>query len=364
MHSPTTASDHRHDPRSFCGEGFPWPLIAELSVGDEIVACYVVRDSRLATTKSNKPYLRLLLGDRTGTIDGVAWDDAEHWEPLCAAESVIGVCGRVDSFNDRLQLKIHSVEPLRAGPADYERLLPASPRDRADMERELDAAIRSIGDAGLRRLLLRCLGPATELGQAYRTHPAAKRNHHAYVSGLLEHSLSVAAACDRLAAHYRAQGVRLDRDLLVAAAILHDIGKLRELRGFPASGYTTEGQLLGHIVIGIQMIERVGREIDELPADRLLLLLHLVASHQGKPEWDSPKRPQLLEGLVLHYADDLDAKMNQANALIAGVAAGEWTHYDRALERAFFRPPEMSNAADGESVSTEEAAELMMDLFR
>src|SRR5690606_28940164 len=207
------------------------------------------------------------------------------------------------------------------------------------------------------------LGRGSESGRAFRVHPAAKRNHHAYLCGLLEHSLSVATACDRLAAHYAAVGVPLDRDLLVTGALLHDLGKTRELKGFPAVGYTTEGHLLGHIVIGMQIVAREAEEVPGLDPERLLLLQHLIASHQGRPEWDSPKVPQLLEALVLHYADDLDAKLNQAGALLSGVAAGSWSAYDRGLGRAFFQPPAALASQDVEPAPATHAVELLMDLF-
>jgi 3'-5' exoribonuclease len=350
-------------PTSFCG-GFPWPLIGELVDGGDVTACYIIREARRSETKNNKPYLKLLLGDRSGTIDGFVWDDAERWEPFCGADAVVGVRGKVNSYQDRLQLRVTWVEPLRAEPADLEHLLPASPRPRERMEGELEALIDSVTDPGLHKLLRRCLGRASELGRAFRAHPAAKRNHHAYLCGLLEHSVSVAAVADRLAEHYQGQGVAVDRDLLVSGALLHDIGKVRELKSFPAVGYTTEGQLLGHIVIGIQMVAQEAERVPELAADRLLLLQHLIASHQGKPEWDSPKVPQLLEGMILHYADDLDAKLNQAAALLSGVAAGEWSPYDRGLARSFFQPPALSRSEEVEPVSADDAMELLIDLFR
>lgn len=324
--------------RAFCGDGYPWPLIRELADGIDIAACYLVLECRRAETKQNKPYLRLVLGDSTGSIDAMVWEDAERLEAVCAPEAFVGVRARVGSYNDRLQLKVAAVEAVSLESADYELLLPASPRSREAMDRELAAIVASVRDPGLSALLRRCLGRNTEMGRAYRTHPAAKRNHHAYVSGLLEHSLSVAGSCTRLADHYFEQGVSVDRDLLVTAALLHDIGKLRELKGFPANAYTTEGKLLGHIVIGMQMVAREAEAVPEIGEERRLLLLHLIASHQGRPEWDSPRVPQVIEALILHYADDLDAKLNQAGSLVAGVEVGEWTAYDRSLERSFFRP--------------------------
>lgn len=326
------------DPSTFCGDAYPWPLISELVDGSEVTACYLVLESRRAETKQNKPYLRLVLGDRTGSIDAVIWDDAERMEALCAPESVVGVHARVGSFNERLQLRVLTAEPLQVATADLERFLPASPRPQELMERELDALIATVRDAGLQKLLRRCVGRGSELGRAFRTHPAAKKNHHAYVGGLLEHSLSVASSCSRLAEHYTGQGFEVDRDLLVSAAVLHDIGKIRELSGFPANAYTTEGKLLGHIVIGMQVVGDEAKALPEISEERRLLLLHLIASHQGKPEWDSPRVPQLIEAIILHYADDLDAKLNQAGSLLQGVEPGEWTGYDRSLERSMFRP--------------------------
>lgn len=350
-------------PRTFCGDHFPWPLIGELSDGDDVAACYILQEKRRAETRANKPYLRLTLGDRTGTIDGYIWDDAERWDPLCVPDDIVGVRGRISIFNDRLQIRVQMLEPLCADDDDMARLLPASERSREQMQRELEALISSVRDAGLCALLRGCLDRETELGRRFRLHPAAKRNHHAFLSGLLEHSLSVAHMCHRLAEHYAIQGVPLDRDLLVTAALLHDIGKVRELRGVATPGYTTEGQLLGHIVLGIQMVAAQARDVPELSEDRLLLLQHLIASHQGKPEWDSPKIPQLLEAMLLHYADDLDAKLNQAARLLGGVPAGEWSSYDRGMGRSFFRPPALPEGDNVETVQQEQAVGLFMDLF-
>jgi len=359
-----TDGNGRLAPRAFCGEHYPWPLVETLSDGLELVACYFVREKKRLETRHNKPYLKLTLGDRTGEIVANIWDDAERWDPLCPELGVVGVRGRVSVYQDRLQLKIDAIQPLEAEDEDMERLMPSSVRDKATMERELDALVASVEDVPLRTLLRKCLGKSTAMGREFRVHPAAKRNHHAYRCGLLEHSLSVATAADRLAGHYREQGFQVDRDLLVAGALLHDIGKLRELTAMPGVRYTTEGQLLGHIVLGIGMIQREAEKVDDLDEHRLMLLQHLIASHQGKPEWDSPKVPQLIEALILHYADDLDAKLNTARTLLQNVAPGEWSAYDRTLERSLFQPPSMPDLDEVEAVSSEEAVELLIDLFR
>jgi 3'-5' exoribonuclease len=335
-------------PRAFCGDRYPWPLVAELSDGFDLVGCFFVREKKRLETRQNKPYLRLQLGDRTGEITAFIWDDAERWDALCPADGVVGVRGRVSLYQERLQLKIDAIEALEPDGDDLELLLPSSPRDRAAMEKELDALVASVADEALRALLRRLVGRSTATGREYRVHPAAMRNHHAYLCGLMEHSLSVAAACDRLAGHYREQGFEVDRDLLVTGALLHDIGKLRELRALPANGYTDEGRLLGHIVIGIGIVEREAARVAGLADDRLLLLQHLIASHQGRPEWDSPKVPQMVEALILHYADDLDAKLVQARSLLRDVAPGEWSAYDRSLERSLFHPHRTDRAPGAE----------------
>lgn len=353
----THGADPQRDPRAFCGAG-SWPLIEELVDGDEVVACYIVQSCRRLTTRNDKPYLRLVLGDRTGTIDGVIWEEVDRWEALCAPKAVIGVRGRVSFYQERPQLRIESVETLLSGPGDLELLLPASPRNGELMERELEAHIASVRDRSLKALLRRCLGRETELGRAFREHPAATRNHHAYLYGLLEHTLSVTGLCQTMVEHYREQGVPLDRDVLITGALLHDIGKLRELEGFPAPSYTTAGKLIGHIMIGVEIVGREGAAVSGLDAERLLLVQHLIASHQGKPEWDS-RHPQMREALVLHYADDLDAKMNQAGAALSKTEPGEWSEYDRSLGRSFYLPP---RSAEGNG-SGKSPSEDIIDLF-
>jgi 3'-5' exoribonuclease len=354
----------RRRPREFCAECFPWPAVSELAEGDEVVACYLVHDRRLSQTRQSKQFLDLRLGDRSGTIAGKVWEDAVRFDSLCAPDTFVGVRGRVDVFRDQLQLRVNHLEPLHVQDEDLGFFLPASPLDHAEMCSELDMVIRSVRDRPLAALLRRCLGPATTAGRAFRVHPAAKRNHHAYVGGLLEHSLSVAAMCDRIATHFVRQGARIDRDLLVAGALLHDIGKVQELSGGYSIAYTDAGQLLGHILLGIGMVSREAESVARLPPERLLLLQHLIASHQGKPEWESPKAPQMVEALILHYADDLDAKLNPALRMLSGVTLGAWSEYDPAAGRRWFQPPELDATAEVEAVPPAEALGVVIDLFR
>jgi len=354
----------RPDPRAFCGSAFPWPAVRELADGRDVVACYIVHDKQRRETRTAKPFLHLVLGDRTGTIEAKVWDEAERVDALFARDDVVGVRGRAGVYNGRMELTLTAVEPLAIGDDDLELFLPASPRDRAVMGRELDLLVETVSDLPLRTLLLRCVGKKSNLGKQFRLHPAAKRNHHAYLGGLLEHSLSVAKVCDRLHAHYAAQGARLDRDLLVAGALLHDIGKVRELTAGRTFSYTDEGHLLGHIVIGLQVVSREAEQIPGLHSDQLLHLLHLVASHQGRHEWASPKVPQTLEALILHYADDLDSKLVPAMALLAEVGGGGWSAYDRHLDRALFQPPAFPANGEVRAVPAAEVVEVVLDMFR
>ena len=352
----------RPDPRAYCGG--PWPQVRDLADGRDITGCYLVHDKQRKETKSFKPYLHLVLGDRTGTIEAKVWDDAERFERLFAVEDVVGVRGRTSTYNGKIELAVTDLRPVDIGEDDLELFIPASPRDRGVMGKELDLLVESVGDPHLRLLLQRMTGRSTPLGKRYRLHPAAKRNHHAYLGGLLEHSLSVALAADALCAHYQRQGARVDRDLLIAGALLHDVGKVRELAAARSIAYTDEGKLLGHILIGLQMVTAEAEQIPGFRAECLLHLQHLIASHQGRHEYASPKVPQTLEALILHYADDLDSKMNPALALLQQVQGGEWSPYDRNLERALFQPPAFPQAGEVEPVPAAEVVEVVLDMFR
>jgi 3'-5' exoribonuclease len=363
---PYRSAVPRTDPRTFCGAA-TWPLVADLrDDGREVVACYLVVEKSRRETKAGKPFLTLTLSDRTGTIEAKVWDDAERLDEMVAADDVVGVRARVGSYQDKLQLTISVMQPVEVGDDDLEVFLPASPRDRQQMCRELDALVATVTDLPLRTLLVRCVGKGTQLGRQFRIHPAAKKNHHAYLGGLLEHSLSVARACDRLCAHYREQGADLDRDLLAAAALLHDIGKVKELAARRSFSYTDEGQLLGHILLGLQMVTREAEAIPGFRPDRILHLQHLIASHQGRLEWASPKVPMTLEALILHTADELDAKMNPGMRTVGGLEPGAWSGFDRHLDRALYRPPapQFPPGAAVEPVAAQEVVEVLIDMFR
>jgi 3'-5' exoribonuclease len=335
-------ADAAYSPREWIGEDeFPWPPTLGLADGDPVAACFSVTQLAIGRTREGAQFLRLQLTDCYGTIEARLWDDVDVVGEHLRVGTYVGVRGQIVSYQDQRQLNISALALLRVALDDLVLFLPRSARSPERMDAELNAAIASVTDDALRTLLERLLGPATETGHAFRLAPAAKQNHHAWLGGLLEHTLSVVHVCDALAAHY---GSALDRDLLIAGALLHDIGKIREIgarSGFP---YTDEGKLLGHIVIGMQIVADEARAVPDLAPGRLVLLQHLIAAHQGRYEWQSPREPRTLEALLLHYVDDLDAKMTQAGALTSAVTAG-WTAYDRSLGRDFLRhQPEASPA--------------------
>jgi 3'-5' exoribonuclease len=323
----------------------PWPPAASLEPGARLIGCYGVVSASTGRTRHDKPYLRLQLSDLHGTVEARVWDDAERLAAVAEPGVYVGVRGRVEVFQGQRQVVVEQLERVQVEPADLGFFMPRCPRDTAELEAALMDLIASVREEPLRKLLRALVGPKTETGRWFRQAPAAKRNHHAYVAGLLEHTVSVTRLCVAMAEHY---GPVVDRDLLVTGALLHDIGKVQEIAleaGFP---YTTAGKLLGHILLGLQMVHEAGRRLD-VPESRLRLVEHLIAAHQGRYEWQSPREPRTLEALILHHADDTDAKVQQAVDLVRATEEEGWTEYSRAFGREFFKHP-------GRAESTEAGA--------
>src|ERR1035437_8760752 len=282
--------------------------IADLANFDEgklFDGFFLVLLKQQRTTKSNKPYLNLILGDKTGQLEGRVW---EPRDPRIAKDfergDIVKARGSASRFDDRLQMKIDQLRVALPAEVDKADLLPSTTYDVADLWRQLLGFVDSLANADL-KLLLSTILADPDLAQAYREPPAAKQLHHAWLGGLLEHVVSLLTLADRVAPHYPL----LDRDLLMTGVILHDIGKVRELSWEIGFEYTVEGTLLGHIQMGMALVEKT---IDSLPGfpERLkTLVLHMILSHHGKLEFGSPKLPMIPEALVLNFLDDLDAKM-------------------------------------------------------
>jgi 3'-5' exoribonuclease len=339
-------------PREWIGDQpFPWSPLASFPDGETVSACFSVASFSIGRTRNDAAFLKLSLTDCFGTVEARMWDDVESVVDHMRNGIYVGVRGCMETYQNQRQLRVDSLAPLRVELDDLVLFMPRSARSADLMDAELAATIASVDDDALRHLLETLLAADTETGQAFRLAPAAKQNHHAYLGGLIEHTLSVTRVCDLLAAHY---GSSLDRDLLIAAALLHDLGKIREIgarSGFP---YTDEGKLLGHIIIGMQVLADAARQLPHLAETRLLLLQHLIASHQGRYEWHSPREPRTLEAMLLHYADDLDAKFNQARSLVDAVPGG-WSAYDRGFGRDFLRHRHQEAAPAQAALSQDEA---------
>ena len=266
---------------------------------------FLVLAKQQRTTRQNKPYLSLTLGDKKGQIEGRVW---ELGDPRIAKDfdrgDMVKVRGSVSRFDDRAQLKVDQLRKALDSEADKKDMLPATSRDVGELWRMLEASIASVTNPDLKRLLNALLTDAP-IAQAFREAPAARQLHHAWLGGLLEHVISLLGLADRVAAHYP----MLDRDLLVTGVILHDIGKIRELSWNTGFDYTVEGVLLGHIQMGVDLAEKTIAGLPGFPDRLRTLVLHMILSHHGKLEFGSPKLPMIPEALVLNFLDDLDAKM-------------------------------------------------------
>ena len=266
---------------------------------------FLVLAKQQRTTKQNKPYLSLTLGDKRGQIEGRVW---ELGDPRIAKDfergDIVKVRGSVSRYDDRAQVKVDQLRKALDGEADKMDMLPATTRDVAELWAELQAVVASITNPDLKRLLDALLDDPA-IAEAYRIAPAARQLHHAWLGGLLEHVVSLLGLADRVASHYP----MLDRDLLVTGVILHDIGKIRELSWDTGFNYTVEGVLLGHIQMGVDLAEKTIAGLPGFPDRLRTLVLHMILSHHGKLEFGSPKLPMIPEALVLNFVDDLDAKM-------------------------------------------------------
>jgi 3'-5' exoribonuclease len=266
---------------------------------------FLVLHKQLRTTKTNKPYLNLILGDKTGQVEGRVWDPGDS---RIAKEfergDIVKVRGCVSRFDDRLQMKVEHLRKAAPGEVEKSDMLPCTTCDVDELWRKLLGFVESLSDSHLKQLLNTLLADSG-LAQAYREAPAAKQLHHAWLGGLLEHVVSLLTLADRVAPHYPI----LHRDLLLTGVVLHDIGKVRELAWDIGFEYTVEGTLLGHIEMGLELVSKTIDGLPDFPPRLRTLVLHMILSHHGKLEFGSPKLPMIPEALVLNFVDDLDAKM-------------------------------------------------------
>lgn len=303
-------------------------FIADLREGDHISGIYLCKNKQNLKTKAGKSYYSMLLQDKTGTLDAKVWDlnnGIEHFESL----DFIKVDGLITSFQGALQVNVRRVRRTQEQEYDIRDYLPTSRFDIEEMMKELVEIIQTIKNPHLKTLLDSFFVKDKEFIKSFKAHSAAKSVHHGFVGGLLEHTLSVTKLCDFYCKRYPI----LNRDLLLTAAMCHDIGKTTELSLFPENDYTDEGQLIGHIVKGTEMIHDRIRDIPNFPQVLANELKHCILAHHGELEYGSPKKPALVEALALNLADNTDAKMETMTEFFAGAMDGsEWLGYNRLFE--------------------------------
>lgn len=304
-------------------------LIRDLKEGDRVFDIYLCKHKQAAVTKNGKPYENVILQDKSGTIDAKVWEPNNPGIGDYNALDYIEVYGDVNNFQGNLQISVKRIRVCREGeynPADY---LPVSSKSIEGMYQELLQFVRSIQNPYLRQLLEAFFVKDEVFGKSFRNSSAAKTVHHGFVGGLLEHTLGVTKLCDYYCGAYPI----LKRDLLLTAAMCHDIGKVKEISPFPENDYTDDGQLLGHIVMGSQMVAEEAAKIEGFPHGLLTQVQHCILAHHGKYEYGSPKLPALIEALALNYADDTDAKMETFKEILENNSENQgWLGFNRLFE--------------------------------
>ncbi|MBU5638191.1 HD domain-containing protein [Geomonas sp. Red69] len=320
--------------------------VAEIKDRDIVEAVFLVKEKIVAMAKNGKPYLTLKLMDKTGEVDAKIWDNADQVGSLFDRNDFLAVKGKASVYLGKMQLIISELKRVPEETVQLADFLPETDSDIKAMVAELHALVGSLTDPDLARLL-RSFFEDPELMAQYRTAPAAKGMHHVYLGGLLEHSLAVAKLVDAMVPLY--QG--LNRDLLIAGALLHDIGKVREMTYLRCFDYSDEGKLIGHITIGVEMLQERIALLPGFPVELAMLLKHMILSHHGQYEYGSPKRPKTLEATILNYLDDLDSKINGIRTHIRKEPdnPSRWTSYHRLYDRYFFKEKPLAAQGIGES---------------
>jgi len=307
--------------------------VSDLTTEQNVTTFLLVCEKEVRSTKEGKPYLRLELGDRSGTIEARMWDQIDTISKEVGREDIVKVQGRVEIYRGKPQFSVQQMRKAKPDEVDLTDFLPSTKEDVEKLFKQLLAEAASIKNPWLNKLSSEILNDP-KISARYKRAPAAKVMHHAYLGGLLEHVIGLCGLAHQIAEHYP----ELDLDLLLTAAILHDVGKLDELCYDRAIAYTSEGQLLGHIVMEIETVTNAMNKIEGFPPALKTVVQHLLISHHGQYEFGSPKLPMIREALVFHYMDDLDSKLAAVRAALA-VESGDdlWSVYSGALQRKFLK---------------------------
>ncbi len=307
--------------------------IKNIKDGERVEDIFLVKVKQQLLRKDGKPYLMLKICDKTGTIDGKVWDNVEEFTGRFTADDIVMIKGVMSSYQGTKEINIKAVEKITDELVDLSDFIAVSEYDIDEFKKRLTAVIEKLNNPFLKRLLT-LFYEDKEFMELFTMAPAAKDIHHAFLGGLLEHSLEIVDLCKDMMNHYK----EIDLDLLVTGAILHDIGKVRELKFSRSLDYTDEGRLIGHIMIGVEMVDEKIRLISGFPVKLSMLLKHLIISHQGTYEWGSPKVPQTLEAIILHNLDDLSAKVNVfRKAVQTDTGDGDFTSFNKPLGRYLYK---------------------------
>jgi 3'-5' exoribonuclease len=326
------------------GPRYVWPFIEEFAPGEQLDTYLAVRKSELRTTRDNKPYLYLDLGDRTGHIKANLWDEAETFHKVFAVGSLVKVRATPQEYQGNLELKLHQIRLVNdSDELDDNRFIPVSDRDPEEDWTIIRAAVEGINHPGL-KILLDQLLEDDDFVAGFTRSPAGKMWHHGYVGGLLEHTASIIGLIEKMCAHYP----DLNRDLLVAGAVFHDVGKLWELRADTVIDYTTRGRLEGHIVIGAEFLQRCMDDVEDLDEATAVQLKHLVLSHQGMLEQSSPVVPKTREAFVLYFLDEIDSKLNALDRILKKNEGSDsdFTEWVNLLGRHIYKGGSSAESAD------------------
>jgi len=330
-----------------------------------ITSNFVVVSKQIKPKKSGEPYLALTLGDRSGQLEAKMWDNVEEVLTAFEQDDFLKIKGLVNKYKNRFQLTVHKLRKLGETEIEFSDYLPKTTKNIDELWRTLTDFVASFQNPHLKSLVQAFMSDP-EIAAAYRNAPAAKTLHHAYIGGLLDHVVSLFRSCDLICRNYP----QVNRDLLLTGVFLHDIGKIHELAYNRSFSYTTRGQLLGHMIIELEMLQAKLALVPDFPPELKTLLEHLIISHHGEYEFGSPKLPMFPEALLLHYMDDLDSKMEAMRAHFERETDLEspWTSYNASLGRPLLNsakylapkaasPPEDSSSAPEAEVETERASE-------
>src|SRR6201993_1881318 len=295
-----------------------------------VTSSFVVVSKQIKPKKTGEPYLALVLGDRSGQLEAKMWDNVEEVLDAFDQDDFLKIKGLINKYKNRFQLTIHKLRKLGDTEIDFADYLPKTTKDVDGLWQTLTTFVSSFQNPHLKSLVQAFMADP-EIAAAYRNAPAAKTLHHAYIGGLLCHGVSLIRSCDLMCSNYP----QINRDLLLTGAFLHDIGKIHELTYNRSFSYTTRGQLLGHMIIELEMLQAKLEHLPGFPEELKTMIEHLIISHHGQYDFGSPKLPMFPEALMLHYLDDLDSKMEAMRAHFERESTldGPWTSYNASLGR-------------------------------